>query len=93
MQYYIITQSSIFGYVFRTWNEVDDLCKEINSSLPTFETKDKINEFLALLKTSEAVHSVPIAVPIALSYNYSMVGIYIICIFSLCYSSLIFNIL
>ena len=25
MEYYIITQSSVFGYVYRTWNEVDDL--------------------------------------------------------------------
>ena len=76
-QYYFINQGYFSGNVYRTWLEVDKLCKKLNSSLPSFETKDKMDEFLALLKTSEAIRDIPAAIPIGLRYNYSMVGIYL----------------
>ena len=74
-QYYFINQGHFSGNVYRTWIEVDELCKQLDSSLPSFETKDKMDEFLALLKISEATTNIPIAIPIGLRHNYSMVGI------------------
>ena len=57
----------------KSWNQVSNMCKELNASLPDFESKDRISEFVALLKL------VPVAdmdaIPIDLRYNYRDVGI------------------
>ena len=34
------------------WNEADDWCKELNASLPDFQSKEIISEFVALVKTT-----------------------------------------
>ena len=64
----------------KSWNQVSDMCKELNVSLPDFESKDRISEFVALLK------AVPVpdmdAIPIGLRYNYTNVGINILSLFN-----------
>ena len=34
----------------RSWYKVADICKELNASMPDFDSKDRISEFVALLK-------------------------------------------
>ena len=60
----------------KSWNQVADMCKGLNASLPNFENKDRISEFVALLKAFPVPDMD--AIPIGLRYNYTNVGINIL---------------
>ena len=66
----------------KSWYQVADMCKELNASMPNFESKDRISEFVALLKIVKKVPDMD-AIPIGLRYNYSKVGIILMSPFTL----------
>ena len=61
----------------KSWNQVVEMCKGLNASLPDFQSKDRISEFVALLKLVKRVPDMD-AIPISLRYNYTNVGIKIL---------------
>ena len=60
----------------RSWYQVAGICKELNASLPDFDSKDRISEFVALLKLVKRVPDMDV-IPIGLRYNYTNVSIII----------------
>ena len=57
----------------RSWNETEELCKDLNASLPQLVTEDRMEEFKAILMSQRSIPEL-IVIPIGLKYNNVMVS-------------------
>ena len=67
-EYYVVSN---IGNRKKTWNEAAQLCRNISSHLPQFQSNEKLNDFVTLLKTSEEI---PPLQAMYIGLRYSKVG-------------------
>ena len=67
-KYYVISN---IGNRKKTWNEATQLCRNMSSHLPQFQSNEKLNDIITLLKTFEEI---PPLQAMYIGLRYSKVG-------------------
>ena len=67
-EYYVITQRIKFNYKLKSWEQAANICQLVGGHLPWFESRDSLDELMALFKLSRHFPTIE-AIYIGLKHN------------------------